>query len=150
MKKSLADIATADEVIHRFKQLMPDSAARWGTMQVTEMLLHCTLANNYIFDDKTPYLKPTFKQRVLQFICFNFITRLPRNRKGPARLQTRQKADANKFAEQLDAVITSLKRFSTHNRPITSLHAGLGWLSAQQWGRISYLHMDHHLRQFGV
>jgi len=150
MKKTLSDPATVDEIIQRFKKLTSNSGRQWGTMQVTEMLLHCKLANNYIFDDTTDYVKPTIKQRVIQFICFNFLSRIPRNRKGPVRLQTRKMADADKFEEQLGAVIASLERFKFHDRPITSLHAGLGWLSASQWGRISYMHMDHHLRQFNV
>jgi hypothetical protein len=29
-------------------------------------------------------------------------------------------------------------------------HPAFGVLSAQEWGRLLYLHCDHHLRQFGL
>ncbi len=150
MKKNLWDPATAEAVIERLKLLKPDSGNHWGKMQVTEMLLHCTLANNFMFDDETAYQRPTIVQRVKQFICFNYFARLPRNRIGPKRLESRHQTNERQFEEQQNAAIISVERFTTHQRPIKSLHAGLGWLSRKQWGLIAYMHMDHHLRQFGV
>ena len=150
MKDTLENPSAVAEIVARFNQLSPNSAARWGTMQVTEMLLHCTLANQFIIEDNTPYRKPTLKERLKQFACFHIITKLPHNRKGPARLQTKHQIDVQQFEAQKTAAIISVLRLADYQGPITSIHAALGWLTKKQWGIISWMHMDHHLRQFGV
>ncbi len=150
MKKTLSDPIEAAEIIDRFKKLQPNSVRLWGTMLLTEMLLHCTLANRFIFEDNSPYRKPTVAERLRKFACFHIISQLPKNRVGPARLQTFNKAGEDQFEEQRKALIISIEKFATHEGPINCLHAALGFLTPIQWGIISWMHMDHHLRQFGA
>jgi len=150
MKTTLLDPSSAEAIIERFKKLTPDSRGRWGHMQVTEMLLHCTLANRFVLEDRSPYCRPGFKQRLKKFACLHIITKLPRNRIGPPRLQTRNKISADEFEAQKNAAIASVTAFSAHQGAITSLHAAMGYLTNKEWGIVAWMHMDHHLRQFGV
>jgi Protein of unknown function (DUF1569) len=150
MKRSLFDQAAAAGIVRRFEQLSPSSHGLWGKMQVTEMLLHCELANTYIVEDKSLYRRPGLKKRLLTFAALHLISKFPHNRKGPERLYTRGRIDPAEFEKQQKASIKSITRLANHKEPITSLHAGLGFLSRREWGIISWMHMDHHLRQFGV
>ena len=150
MKNTLADAEAAVEIVARFNKLTPENQNHWGTMQVTEMLLHCTLANQFVLDDNSPYRKPTVKESLKKFACFHIITKLPHNRKGPARLQTKNKIDKQQFDLQKQAAIDSVNRFAANKKPINSIHAAMGCLTFEQWGIITWMHMDHHLRQFGV
>jgi hypothetical protein len=150
MKRSLFDPAAAAEIVNRFGQLNPASTARWGKMQVTEMLLHCTLANTFIVEDRSPYQMQGLKKRLLTFAAIHLIPRFPHNRKGPGRLHTIGKIDQDEFEQQRKTCIKSITRFANYKEPITSLHGGLGFLSNREWGIITWMHMDHHLRQFGI
>jgi hypothetical protein len=150
MKKSLFDQVAAAEIVKRFGRLSPANTPLWGKMQITEMLLHCTLANTCIVEDRSPYQRPALKKRLLTFAAIHLIHQFPHNRKGPGRLHTSGKIDRDKFEQQRKACIKSITRFANHKEPITSLHGGLGFLSDREWGIITWMHMDHHLRQFGV
>ncbi|WP_448699386.1 DUF1569 domain-containing protein [Mucilaginibacter sp. AW1-3] len=150
MKKTLFDTKAVEELINRVNKLQADSQARWGSMTVTEMLLHCTLADTFILEDESEYQSPTLKNRLFKFIGIHVIPRFPRNRKGPARLNAKGKVDQQQFDVQKVAFINTLQRFPVHQKSITSIHPGMGYLQPKEWGIVAWMHMDHHLRQFGV
>ena len=150
MKKSVLQKETAEEIIARVENLNPGSVNLWGKMNVTKMLLHCTLANKFILEDESSYHKPTFKQTVFKMIVFKLITQITRNNKGPKRLEVKGQIDSTLFDKQRQQYIDTIKRFGTHHKPFTSIHARLGYLNTDQWGIMVWMHMDHHLRQFGV
>jgi len=57
--------------------------------------------------------------------------------------------DTLQFAAELLAYAQRLEHFKTAD-DITGLHPVFGPFSTMEWRRFVYLHMDHHLRQFGV
>ncbi|HTJ48112.1 MAG TPA: DUF1569 domain-containing protein [Cyclobacteriaceae bacterium] len=150
MRKNLLDSLVAQEIIDRAQKLTPDANNLWGKMNVTEMLYHCNMANNFIFEDKVIYKRPTFKQRLLKFICFKVLVRLPRNNKQPVRINSKGKVKETEFIHHRNLFIETIDKFPKQNQTITSMHPRLGYLTNQEWGIIAWMHMDHHLRQFGV
>jgi len=56
--------------------------------------------------------------------------------------------DFNKEKEVLESMINAFheKKSQTEWNP----HPVFGKFTAEQWGKMQYKHLDHHLRQFGV
>jgi hypothetical protein len=43
----------ANELIARIHLLQPNTSPLWGKMNASQMLAHCNITYEYIFDDKT-------------------------------------------------------------------------------------------------
>ena len=151
MRKNLFDKTTAEDIIARTRLLQADSKGNWGTMNATEMLLHCNKANQQIFDDtEMDYKKSTLKQQVLKFLSLYIVPQFPKNIKGAAKNDTRGKINPEAFEEQKRKFIETIQKFPDRKGPIKLMHPAFGRLSTKQWGIAAWKHMDHHLRQFGV
>jgi hypothetical protein len=119
-------------------------------MEVTEMLRHCNLANRQILEGAIGYKKTSLKQRAIGFLCLYILPKFPRNIKGPAAIETRNKIAADQFEQEKKLFIETMKKFAERKDPIQLTHPAFGNLTTKQWGRSTWMHMDHHLRQFGV
>jgi hypothetical protein len=55
------------------------------------------------------------------------------------------------WQREVDELRASLDRFVKRDRKgAWPVHPAFGQLSARGWGVLTYRHLDHHLRQFGV
>jgi len=149
-KQNILEPAAAQGIIARVANLRVDSQRQWGTMEVTEMLLHCNLANNGLLEADLPYRRPTVKQWLLRKIGLRVISRIPRGRKGPARLETKGKIDVSAFERERQRFIETVSKFPQHGKPLKGVHPAMGSMRQREWGTLTWMHMDHHLRQFGV
>ena len=61
-------------------------------------------------------------------------------------------SDRRDFEEERTRLATLIDRFVQHGPESAGRypHAFFGRLSGDEWGRLMYKHIDHHLRQFGV
>ncbi|MBI3766493.1 MAG: DUF1569 domain-containing protein [Ignavibacteriales bacterium] len=61
-------------------------------------------------------------------------------------------ADQRNFEEEKKALIGSVQRFAQggQNGVSKDPHPFFGSLTAQEWDKLMWNHLDHHLRQFGV
>jgi hypothetical protein len=150
MKKNLLNKEAAGHLISRAQLLHPGSKALWGQMNVSEMLLHCNLANAQIFEENHQYKKTTFKQYLLRILALYIAPDFQKNRKGDERNDTKGKTDAAQFDSLKAKFIQTISRFPEHQGPLTLPHIAFGNISTKQWGIAAWKHIDHHLRQFGV
>ncbi len=150
MKKNLLDKGVAQQIIIRAGALSADSKNKWGEMNVTEMLFHCNLANEQIFDEEMEYRTPTIKQRLLKVLSLYVVPVFPKNMRGAKRNDTKGRININLFEEQKQKFVYLINRFPEHPLPITLIHPAFGYLTTRQWGIAAWMHIDHHLRQFGV
>ncbi|AYB31497.1 DUF1569 domain-containing protein [Chryseolinea soli] len=150
MKKSLLDKAAVTEIIGRVKNLNTESKGRWGKMTVTEMLLHCNLCNRRILEEDVRYIRPSARQRVIKFIVLYILAKIPKNNRGTPDNDTSGLIDVEYFNEQREFFMETLLRFPERKTPFRSLHPVMGYMRNEDWGIVSWMHMDHHLRQFGV
>lgn len=149
MKRSLFSQSAAADILDRVSYLCVDSKARWGTMNATEMLYHCNLSNQQALEEECEYEKPSFTLRMKKLIVFHFLPRIPRNNKGPARTHTKEKINADQFELQLKIYEELIHKLANREQPLRAIHPALGCLTMKEWGIILWMHMDHHLRQFG-
>jgi hypothetical protein len=54
------------------------------------------------------------------------------------------------FEQDVAKLAEVTEEFVSRIDPVAMHHPAMGRLSAAEWGRWGYRHMDHHLRQFGL
>jgi hypothetical protein len=141
----------AESIIRRAKTLQANLPPKWGTMSVTEMLHHCNKATEAIIEGKGESKKSTAKQKVIKFLFMNVIKKFPKNAKAPERFDVKKRQlKPQEFEIELETYIKLATRFSKHKEDIIVSHPYFGKLSTNEWGNFTWMHLDHHLRQFGV
>ena len=152
-RKTLANERDKQEIIDRSQKIQPSSPRRWGKMTAHQMLCH--LCDSFRGPMGTRHLstgKMLGPQRVVKWIALN--SPFP----WPHGIKTRPEADQMiggtppvHFDTDRAEFLALLDRFCQspevcEGRP----HPTLGLMSREEWLRWGYLHVDHHLRQFGV
>jgi hypothetical protein len=151
LKLNVINQAGVNDVIYRVLKLQPQSTRKWGTMAVTEMLHHCSTANQLILNYSIQNKKSTFKQKLIRVVVLHFLPAFPKNIKAPKQVvQMQSKISTKSFEEEKNYFIETINQFPEHQFPEKMYHPSLGNLSPKQWGVATWMHMDHHLRQFGV
>lgn len=148
--KTLFDSVINQEILDRIEKLTPSSKPMWGKMSVEKMLAHLHLALQVNFGE----LKLS---KSLLGVFFRGISRriLLGEKPFPKHLPTDKKILPKEMA---DFFIEKAKVEKIIKRYIESGEAGLsknphnilGKITPQESSFISYKHLDHHLRQFGV
>ncbi|MCG9881469.1 MAG: DUF1569 domain-containing protein [Bacteroidia bacterium] len=141
----------ADSVIERIEKLTPSSQAKWGKMNVSQMLAHCNVTYEMAFENKHP--KPNF---FLRFILKSFIKAGVTN-EIPYKHNS-QTAPAFIIADERDFEREKARLVQYINKTVEVGEAmfegkesnSFGTLSSREWNNMFYKHLDHHLSQFGV
>ena len=151
---ALPDIFTknvADEVIGRINKLTPATQPLWGKMSVSQMLAHCCVTYEMIYETRHP-APNGFMKMILKMLIKNVVTSekpYKRNsRTAPAFLVTTEK----EFEAEKSRLVSYIERTQKlgakafENKPSLSF----GNLTTTEWNNMFYKHLDHHLAQFGV
>jgi hypothetical protein len=134
----------------RLSRLQPTSARQWGTMNAAQMLAHCAAAMEMACGDRQK--KQTFLGKlVTPFIRSTVLGPKPLGRNSPTDPDLVIAEDRN-FAAESQRLSTLVDRFCQvgPNAAGRQTHSFFGRFSGEEWGRLTYKHLDHHLRQFGV
>jgi hypothetical protein len=151
MAANFLDPSANKALISRFFTLMPDAPPRWGTMTAGQMLVHCADQLRVSRGEKpvTSLRVPGFLKPLLKWY---FVTRLQQFKPN---MKTMYELDAKggmtppvSFATD-HATLLGLLAPASYS-PAGVEHPVFGNLSAQEFGEITWKHLDHHLRQFGV
>lgn len=148
---NIFDKNTAEKMAHRVQQLKPDAQPLWGSMTVTEMLLHCNMIQEKLLLPAKPLGKKTsIKQYFTRWLVLYVMPRYPKGAAAPRAFRTKGAIDRETFQEQQERFIQNLLLFQQHTAPVEHYHPYFGNLSTKEWGITCWKHNDHHLRQFGV
>jgi len=148
--KSLFDATTANEVKERIGRLGPNSVRQWGKMNPAQAMAHCAIAMESAVGDSLPprmfvgwILGPLVKSKALKD------EPMGRNAPTAKSLVVADERDLGKERQRLCALID---RFSAGGPQGCSKHPHtfFGPLTPDEWSRLMYKHLDHHLRQFGA
>jgi Na+-transporting NADH:ubiquinone oxidoreductase subunit NqrA len=151
MKQNLFDVAAKNEIIKRSLKLTANSQPAWGSMTPVEMLRHCSEAIQATLKPRPFDTPPTLRQKVAKFIMINFVPRLPKGAKAPKHINMQlQPFTLETFESEIENFAKAVEVFSTHKEPILNKHPYFGTMTNKQWGITSWMHMDHHLRQFSL
>jgi hypothetical protein len=147
---NLFNPADRESISRRLATLEPDSPRQWGKMNPAQMLQHCSRGLEAGLGDRIT--EQLFLGKLFAPL-FKGLTLGPRrfSRNAPTH-PTFKVADAGDFAREITRLATLIDRFVQRGPEAISRfpHAFLGHISGEEWGRLMYKHLDHHLRQFGV
>lgn len=148
---NIFEIEVSKSVIQRINSLTVNSQPKWGKMNVAQMLAHCNVTYELVYEDKHP--KPNF---ILRFILKTFVkkivvseTRFKHNEKtAPAFIIS----NARDFGAEKDRLITHIQKTQQlgESHFDNKLSHSFGVLSTNEWNNMFYKHLNHHLTQFGV
>ena len=135
----------------RINQLNPNSKAKWGTMNVSQMLAHCNIAFKMIYEDK--HKRPgKLKQFFLKLLIKPIVV--------SAKPYTKNGRTAPEFivssSKDFETEKTRLLQYIDKTQSLGALHFegkdshSFGTLSATEWNIMLVKHLEHHLKQFDV
>jgi hypothetical protein len=146
--KNLFDATVKEAIIGRINKLTPQSQAKWGKMDVAQMLAHCQQPMGVALDGKVIkanwFLKlilPLFKSKLWDDKPYK--EGLPTDKSF---IMTGQEKD---FEKEKASLLNMVTRYAEVNIK-SDRHPVFGKLTKEQWSKATWKHLDHHLRQFGV
>jgi hypothetical protein len=141
---------TIADFVRRVQNLTPDSHRQWGTMLPVHMLHHLNLAIGgalgfYELLDESYWVSRT----LWKWILIHWFSEqpvgllLPLNFVIPHDQEFDFVTEQNKLVEILNAAgNATIENYGPH--PL------FGKMTLNEWGRLSIIHIDYHLRQFSV
>ena len=143
---TIFDAGTRQELINRLNALAENNSPAWGKMNAAQMLRHCRLWEEMIHENKL-YKRPVIG-RLIGPLVLKQILKQPRLRPNtPTIPEMKISATDISFEEERQ----KLAGYAAYSVPDNSfIHPFFGKMSREQIGTIAYMHLDHHLRQFGI
>ena len=153
MKKSLSNQQDRDQLRQRLQKLGADSPRRWGKMSAHQMICHLTDSFKAGTGDKeVSSTGNLFHRSVLKWLALYVPVPWPHG--VPTRPEMSQELGGTKpveFERDRRELIEMIERFSRPQRDFDwHPHPLFGLMADRDWFRWGYLHVDHHLRQFGA
>ena len=151
--KTLARTRDKAEILERLGRVRADSQRRWGRMSAHQMVCHLGDSFRMVWGEKpVSDASGPARRTVVKWIALYLPLR------WPAGILTRPEIDQEgggtcpgDFTADLAQLETLLETFTARGKTFHgSRHPVFGRMSEAAWLRWGYLHMDHHLRQFGA
>jgi hypothetical protein len=150
---TIADDRALGSLVERLQRLRRDSPRRWGTLTPGEMLCHLGDAHESVLGIRIPPgPKPSGRPGpLLKWLVLYGPFPLPRGVKTRPGVDPRiDGTRPEDFERDRERAIGSLKALAAAEPATMSpSHFRFGRMSARDWHRWAYRHVDHHLRQFG-
>jgi hypothetical protein len=156
--KTLRDPRDLESVLQRLRRVQAGGRPQWGRMSAPQMVCHLTDSFRGVLGERpaspaSPASPPPLVQRTaVKWVALYAPMHWPHG------IKTRPQADAElggtrptEFAADVASLEGACSRFLAAREPgARRVHFMFGELTDREWCRWAYLHMDHHLRQFGV
>ncbi len=151
---SIDDPAALESLIARLRALRPDAERCWGTLDAGEMLCHLGDGNEAVLDWRNKLegrleVKP---RPILKWIALYSPLPWSKRAKTDPSVDPRQDGTQPRdFEADRERAIESLRAITAAPAgELAPVHGLFGPMSARDWYRSVYRHVDHHLRQFGA
>ncbi len=146
--KSLFNDIERKELVDRIASINEHSERQWGTMTVSQMLLHCQaplkiavgdlkLSTNLIF----MILGPMIKKGLMKETPFE--KNLPTHKDFVVKHEPY-------LDQEKQNLINLINKLNLQKNQLALKHPIFGKMKDYQWDALNWKHLDHHLRQFGV
>jgi len=140
-------------ILGRINSLSENSKRHWGKMIASQMVCHCADQIKMA----TGKIKISVKGNIIQKTLLKNIILL--GMPAPkGKVKTYKELDQlvrgtkpTTFEKDKQILINLVKNFDLEypNNNMVE-HPSFGKMNKKQWGRLIYIHLDHHLKQFGV
>ena len=149
--KTMARAQDKEEIVRRLRTIRADSGRRWGRMSAHQMICH--LSDSFLAVTGQRDVSPAsglLQSTVIKWIALYAPLKWPRG--VPTRPEVDQEVGGTKpshFAADVTQLEMLVELITTRKGCFGPTHPIFGNMSNTDWMRWAYLHMDHHLRQFG-
>ncbi len=152
--KTLGNEANKNLLLNRLRQVAPNSQRRWGKMTPHQMVCHLNdsfksvIGERDLSGDKSNLLTRTVVRWIALYAPLKWPHGVPTMAEND---QERGGTPPEDFKRDMDALLMMIQRLSNPQRDFQwRRHPLFAEMSERDWMRWGYLHVDHHLRQFGV
>ncbi len=149
--KNAFDLKDTEEFINRINTLNADTPAKWGKMNVSQMLAHCNVSYELAFENIHKKPNPVMKL-VLKFIVKKSIVNEAPYKQGLPTAPEFIIKDKKDFEKEKGRLINYIKK----TQELGESHfdkkesTSFGVLTKTEWNNMFSKHLDHHLNQFGA
>ncbi len=150
---TLQDATVCESILLRLRFLEDRSIRRWGKMTAPEMICHLTDTFRAVLGEKEVSPATGFLQRtVVKWAALHAPLPWPENLPSrPEVAQGKGGTPPGDFESDRRTLVKVVEQFRTAEQVLsTASHPIFGPLTFEEWQRWGYLHVDHHLRQFGA
>ena len=149
--KSLFETESFNEINSRVNTLTKNKSPEWGKMNVAQMLKHCQKP----FGIVNGTLKMETKVGFMKKLIFSLMKTIMYNDKPWGKNIPTSKEflihDDVDFDKEKEELLKLLNEFHLKKDQFEwPKHPVFGKFTKEQYGKMNYKHLDHHLRQFGV
>lgn len=148
--QNLFDSTDRDAIVRRLSALRASSPRQWGKMNVAQMLAHCAVALEVPCGDRVK-TQGLFGRVLAPFVKSTILGEKPFSRNAPTDPDYKI-VDDREFETEKARLAALVERFCSRGPTGAEgiVHSFFGRLTGDQWGRLMYKHLDHHLRQFSA
>tara|TARA_R110001592_G_scaffold36844_3_gene123515 strand:- start:489 stop:947 length:459 start_codon:yes stop_codon:yes gene_type:complete len=143
---------TAPEFIARLEKITSPSQRKWGVMEPEKLLCHLMrLVEISLGEKEAEKIFLPMPRFVLWIIFFNWFTNWPHGKlHAPDSFFPEPEEELEVCRKNcIDALERFVSRLESHPTQ-QGLSPLLGSIPLTKWARVHGVHMDHHLRQYGV
>ncbi len=136
----------------RLDKLTPETKAVWGSMNVTQMLTHLNDAFRICLGMKESKDKSNwFWNKIIFPASVYGMGFFPKNSAAPVEInQNLQGSKPRDFYTELEFLKKMMDVFNEREEVKLKPHPLFGKLTKKQWRDLFIVHLNHHLKQFGV
>ncbi|MFK5972431.1 MAG: DUF1569 domain-containing protein [Flavobacteriaceae bacterium] len=149
--KNIFDATDTQVVIGRINALTPKIQNLWGKMNVSQMMAHCNVAYELVYEDKHPKPKG-FQKFMIKLFAKNIVVGPKPYKKNSRTSPMFIIKDQRDFESEKNRLIAHMEK--TQQLGATHFHNkeshAFGPLTEKEWNTLFYKHLNHHLQQFGV
>lgn len=149
--QNIFDAHDVAELVARMERLTPATTPQWGTMTVDQMLAHCNVAYEMVYEHTHPRPNAVARLLLRLFVKQGVVGPKP-YRRGTLTAPAFKMTGKKDFVAERARLIAYLHRVQAagadafHQRESLSF----GPLTSAEWNVLFAKHLDHHLTQFGV
>ena len=141
----------SDQFINRIKQLDSNRQPLWGKMSVDQMLAHCNVMYEMVYDNI--HTKPNAFMRFIlkSFVKNKVVDESPYPKNSRTAPQFIIKGDRNFDLEKNRLISYIVKTQELGENEFEGKESlSFGKLTSKEWNNMFAKHLDHHFTQFGV
>ena len=150
MTTNIFDKEANQSLLERFQKLTADSLALWGKMNAAQMVLHCQKPLDVAEG------KLLIKGGLLGFLFGkmaknSFIKNKGFSKNSPTAPEFKI-TETPQFDKEKQILTDTIKKFGELGPSVIAnrKHPFFGEMTDTEWGTLHYVHLDHHLKQFGA
>lgn len=137
-------------LFNAINQIEPGAKSGWGQKSADQMLAHCNVSYEMVYEDKHP--KPGFVMKLIlkSFVKNKVVSEVPygRNSRTAPVFLINERKNFEVERNRLIGYITRTQELG-ENKFDNSEFLSFVKLSKTEWNNMFYKHLDHHLTQFG-